>query len=82
MVVLGGAVAGRSLAGFVFRGFSNFPAAAPVAGDVPEAGNDGGAAGAVQAPAVPATAEAPVDRSRTADTADEARDFFDGKKGQ
>lgn len=79
-----GPLLGAALAGFVFRGFSNFPAAAPVAGDVPEAGNDGGAAavGAVQAPDVPATAEAPVDKGRAAGTEDEARDFFDGKKGQ
>lgn len=70
---------GAALAGFVFRGFSNFPASAPAAGDVPEADEDSGAGAGV--PAV-ASAEAPVDRGRTAGTADEARDFFDGKKGQ
>jgi aquaporin Z len=85
-----GPLLGAALAGFVFRGFSNVTASVAEVEELPDSGeatvpaaaadadHDGGAAAA----GVPTQANVPTDRRDTAGTADEARDFFDGKKGR
>ncbi|MFJ4027689.1 MIP/aquaporin family protein [Paenarthrobacter sp. NPDC089989] len=74
---------GAALAGFVFRGFSDAAATKPAMDEAPEA-EDGDDDLDVQDDGTPvaAPADVPAKPAGAAQSADDARDFFDGRKGQ